>query len=73
MGDILGTIKVMEGRIVTKKGDIKEVWSRSSGDSKQFIIYNGVTYRLLDNKEIENASKKKYEEIEDDINTDDFE
>lgn len=67
MSENLGTIKIMEGRIITKKNDITEVWSRGGGDPNNYIVYNGSTYRLLNNKEQEKELKKKYEEIEDDL------
>jgi hypothetical protein len=73
MAENLGTIKIMEGRIITKKNDITEVWSRGGGDPNNYIIHNGLTYRLLNGKETEKVevAKKKYEEIEDDL--EDFE
>ena len=49
MSEILGTIKVLEGRIITTKNGISEIWSRGGGDT---------------------TTKKKYEEIEDDIDLD---
>jgi len=67
MSENLGTIKIMEGRIITKKNDVTEVWSRGGGDPNNYIVYNGSTYRLLNNKEQEKELKKKYEEIEDDL------
>jgi hypothetical protein len=70
MGENLGTIKIMEGRIITKKNDLTQVWSRGGGDPNNYIVYNGSTYRLLgkeSDKEVEVVRKKKYEEIEEDI------
>jgi len=72
MSEILGTIKVLEGRIITTKNGISEIWSRGGGDPSNYILYNGLTYRLLNGKEekVETTTKKKYEEIEDDIDLD---
>jgi len=74
MNDSLGTIKIMEGRIITKKDEKTEVWSQGGGDPNNYIVYNGLTYRLLNgNSEKTYLAKKKYEEIEDDIdNLEDF-
>jgi hypothetical protein len=75
MNDNLGTIKIMEGRIITKKDEKTEVWSQGGGDPNNYIVYNGLTYRLLNGKDPEKTYvvKKKYEEIEDDIdNLEDF-
>ena len=77
MNDSLGTIKIMEGRIITKKSDITQVWSTGGGDPYNYIVYNGITYKLLgkeSDKVVEVVKKKKYEEIEEDIeNLEDFE
>ena len=77
MGEKLGTIKIMEGRIITKKSDITQVWSTGGGDPYNYIVYNGITYKLLgkeSDKVVEVVKKKKYEEIEEDIeNLEDFE
>jgi len=77
MGSNLGTIKIMEGRVITKKNGVTEIWSRGGGDPNNYIICKGITYRLLNGKDSEVESKKKYEEIEDDIDLlgdfDDFE
>ena len=75
MGENLGTIKIMEGRIITKKSDITQVWSTGGGDPFNYIVYNGITYRLLNGKEDKSlvAPKRKYEEIEEEIdNLDDL-
>jgi hypothetical protein len=76
MEEELGIIKITEGRIITKKNDITEIWSRGGGDPNIYIVYNGISYRLMNGKESEkiNVVKKKYEEIEDNIDDfDDFE
>lgn len=70
MSENLGTIKILEGRIITKKNDLTEIWSTGGGDPFNYIVYNGITYRLLNGKEDKSlaAPKKKYEEIEEEIN-----
>jgi hypothetical protein len=75
MSENLGTIKILEGRIITKKNDLTEIWSTGGGDPFNYIVYNGITYRLLNGKEDKSlvAPKKKYEEIEEEIdNLDDL-
>jgi hypothetical protein len=67
MSENLGTIKILEGRIITKKNDLTEIWSRGGGDPFNYIVYNGLTYRLLNGKEEKSEVKKKYEEIEDNL------
>ena len=51
MSENLGTIKILEGRIITKKNDLTEIWSTGGGDPFNYIVYNGITYRLLGGKE----------------------
>ena len=75
MSENLGTIKILEGRIITKKNDLTEIWSTGGGDPFNYIVYNGITYRLLNGKEDKSlvVPKKKYEEIEEEIdNLDDL-
>ena len=75
MSENLGTIKILEGRIITKKNDLTENWSTGCGDPFNYIVYNGITYRLLNGKEDKSlvTPKKKYEEIEEEIdNLDDL-
>ena len=38
MSEILGTIKVLEGRIITTKNGISEIWSRGGGDPSNYIL-----------------------------------
>jgi len=65
MSEILGTIRILEGRIITKKNGVEEVWSRGGGDPNNYIIYNGLTYRQLNGKNQEISEPvKKYQEIE---------
>jgi hypothetical protein len=47
MSEILGTIKITDDRIITKKGELVETWSRWSGDDSIFIVYDGIRYKLL--------------------------
>lgn len=71
MSEILGTIKFLEERIITNKNGVTETWSRGGGDPNHYIIHNGITYRLLNGKgEKADIAKKKYEEIEEDLDID---
>jgi cell shape-determining protein MreC len=72
MAEISGTIKILEGRVITKKNGLEEVWSRGGGDPNNYILVKGLTYRLLNGKNQE-SSPKQIEEIEeeDDIEEDD--
>ena len=47
MSEVLGTIKILDDRIITKKDGLVETWSRWSGDENSFIVYDGVRYRLM--------------------------
>jgi len=47
MSEVLGTIKITDDIIITKKGELVETWSRWSGDDSIFIIYDRVRYKLL--------------------------
>lgn len=55
MSDTIGTIKISELKIVTKKAGKTEVWSLTHGDDTKFIVYKGRIYKLLseDNSNIE--------------------
>ena len=55
MSNIVGTIKISELKIVTKKEEKVEVWSLTHGDDTKFILYRGRIYKLLseDNSNIE--------------------
>lgn len=60
MSEILGTIKILEDRIITKKGDITEVWIKNTNLGTNFIKYDGYCYTI--------DSEVKYKnDIEDDI------
>lgn len=44
----MGTIKFVDfDRIVTKKDGNTQIWSRLSGDSSKYIVYNGFIYKLM--------------------------
>jgi hypothetical protein len=55
MSEIVGTIKISELKIVTKKEGRVEVWSLTHGDETKFIVYKSKIYKLLsdDNLNIE--------------------
>lgn len=42
----MGTIKINDDKIITKKDGITEIWSKYSGDTHKFIVYNGVVFKL---------------------------
>ena len=66
MSEILGTIKILDGKIITKKEGVTETWSRwLTGDESTFIVYDGITYRLVKSDGDVSASKKKYLEEDD--------
>lgn len=70
MSEILGTIKILDGRIITKKGSVVETWSRwGIGDDTQFIVYDGITYRLVKSDAELSSNRSKYldDESEDDV------
>ncbi len=70
MSEILGTIKVLDGRVITKKNGVEEIWSRGGGDPNNYILYKGLTYRLLNNKGQELEPIKK-QDIDDDLDIED--
>ncbi len=73
MSEIVGTIKILDGRIITKKNDVVETWTRfGNGDDRFFITYEGITYKLLKFQETEQKVIKDEEDIEEDYEEDDF-
>ena len=40
MSEVLGTIKILEDRIITKKGETTEVWIKHRILRKNYIKYN---------------------------------
>ena len=56
--NIIGTIKILEDKIITTKEGITEVWGRWSGDNNNFISYQGSTYKLIRSKEVESKIEK---------------
>ena len=78
MSEILGTIKITDDRIITKKGDLVETWSRWSGDDTIFIVYDGIRsnpycedelfeFIKLNMKNIDENIYKKYKLRNDDL------
>lgn len=58
MSEIAGTIKILDGKIITKKNEVIETWTRwGNGDDKIFIVYDGITYKLLKYQETENKNE----------------
>ena len=51
MSGVLGTIKIKDFKIITKKEGITETWSVSQGDESKFIRFRGRIYKLSDRKE----------------------
>lgn len=47
MSNIVGTIKISELKITTKKDGKTEVWSLTRGDESKFIVYKGRIYKLI--------------------------
>ena len=46
----MGTIKFLEGRIITEKEGIKDVWVMFGEKTNQFIVHNGISYHLKKDK-----------------------
>ena len=66
--EIVGTIKILDGKIITKKNDVIETWTRwENGDDKFFITYDGITYKLLKYQETENKNESFDEDDDYDI------
>ena len=53
MSQVVGTIKISDLKIVTKKEGRSEVWSLTHDDDTKFIVFKGRIYKLLteDNNE----------------------
>lgn len=47
MSQTVGTIKITELKITTKKDGQTEVWSLNRGDERKFIVYKGKVYKLV--------------------------
>jgi hypothetical protein len=61
MAEILGTIKILEDKIIIKKDNIIEVWVKwANENSDKFITYGGLTWRLESDKV--SKIKRKIEE-----------
>jgi hypothetical protein len=52
MSNVLGTIKFLEDKIITKKGELVEIWIKSNFSSNIYIEYKGSIYNLLTNDTI---------------------
>lgn len=49
----MGKIKIYEDKIITKKSDLIQTWTRfGNGDEGNFIVYKGNRYKLLKSKEV---------------------
>lgn len=49
----MGKIKIYEDKIITKKSDLIQTWTRfGNGDEGNFIVYKGIRYKLLKSKEV---------------------
>jgi len=69
MSEVLGTIKILDGKIITKKEGLVEIWSRwGNGDENSFIVYDGIRYRLMksDGDSLSKVDRYKDEEESDD-------
>lgn len=49
MSNILGTIKFLEDKIITRKGELVETWIKSIFPSTMYIEYKGSIYNLFTN------------------------
>lgn len=47
MSNVLGTIKILEDKIITKKGELVEIWIKSKFPVKEYIEYKGSIYNLF--------------------------
>lgn len=54
MSQIVGTIKISELKIVTKKEGKIEVWSLTRGDESKFIVFRGKAYKLVNEENTDN-------------------
>lgn len=52
MSNVLGTIKFLEDKIITKKGELVEVWIKSKYPVNIYIEYKGSIYNLFTNDPI---------------------
>ncbi len=68
MSEVLGTIKILDGKIITKKEGVIETWSRWTGDENSFIVYDDIRYKLMKS---DGESLSKIEKYQDEEDTDD--
>lgn len=49
----IGKIKIYEDKIITRKSDLVQTWTRfGNGDEGNFIVYRDIRYKLLKSKEV---------------------
>lgn len=66
MAEVLGTIKFLEDRIITKKNGVEEVWKKTIVLGTQYIKYNGYNYSLITGNFIEEV-EDNFEDVDDDV------
>jgi hypothetical protein len=66
MGEVLGTIKFLEDRIITKKNGVEQVWKKTIVLGSQYIKHNGYNYSLITGDFIEKV-EDNFEDVEDDV------
>jgi hypothetical protein len=50
MSEEIGTIRFLEGKIITKKEGVTQVWTKNGGDPNSFIVWNDTIWRLHSTK-----------------------
>lgn len=68
MSEVLGTVKFLEDRIITKKNGVEEIWRRQSQLGNQYIQHNGYFYTLSSGESIEKVD----DDFDEDINETDL-
>lgn len=48
MNESLGSILITDNKIITKKDNKIEIWKRNGNDPSNYILYNGIVYKLDD-------------------------
>jgi hypothetical protein len=48
----MNTIKFMNDKIITKKFDLVETWSKLKSSGREFIVYKKETYYLVADKNL---------------------
>lgn len=67
MSEVLGTIKFLEDRIITKKNGVEEIWKKQSQLGNQYIQHKGYFYTLSNGDSIE-----KIDDLDDDVSESDL-